>query len=296
MISILIPTYNYDIFHLVEQIHAQGIHAAVPFEIVVVDDGSINFSLENESITQLSNTRYLYLDENIGRTAAREKLAQLAKYNWLLFLDSDVMPTEESFIQKYVDSIKKKKYNVVFGGITYQKERPAPNMVLRWHYGRSREAKSVSEREKSPYFIISQNLLIEKETFLEANTIKENYYGLDNFFSNQLQRLSKTVGHIDNPVLHLGLEPNDKFISKALNAVKTTVIFENKGLMDADSRPIQKSYLKLKKIRLTKVFSFIISKFKTKMHRNFHSERPNLFWFDLYRLAYYIDLKSDKNA
>ena len=84
--------------------------------------------------------------------------------------------------------------------------------------------------------------------------------------------------------------------TKALKAVETTVIFEKKGLMDTAQRPLQKSYLKLKNLGLTQIFNFTISKFKGVMERNFLSEKPNLFWFDLYRLSYYIDLKSKKDA
>ena len=163
--------------------------------------------------------------------------------------------------------------------------------MLRWKYGKARESKSVWERKKNPYFIISQNLLIKKKSFLKANNFTENYYGLDNFFSNQLKRMDAKMLHIDNPVLHFGLEENEKFIKKALQAVETTVILENLGLMDNSMRPIQKSFLTLKKLHLTSLFHFVISKFKRKMERNFISKKPNLFWFDLYRLSYYIKLK-----
>jgi len=93
----------------------------------------------------------------------------------------------------------------------------------------------------------------------------------------------------------LGLETNSAFIAKALKAVETTVIFEERGFMDKAERPLQKSFLKLNRLGLAGLFSFVISKFKTKMEGNFASEKPNLFWFDLYRLAYYIDLKQGGN-
>jgi glycosyltransferase involved in cell wall biosynthesis len=296
MLSVLIPTYNYDVYKLTEVIHAQCERTDILFEIVVIDDGSVDFKAKNKLINKLSHATYICLERNIGRTAVRGKLADTANYEWLLFLDSDVLPTQNTFIQNYIKAIEKTTKDVVFGGIVYQDNKPSDNLILRWHYGREREAKSAAQREKSPYFIISQNLLIKKQIFLAANTIQENFYGLDNFFSNQLKRQNAKVGHIDNPVIHLGLEANSAFVAKALKAVETTVRFEQKGLMDTAERPLQKSYLKLKNIGLTKLFKFIISKCKARMERNFLSAKPNLFWFDLYRLAYYIDLKNEKDA
>ena len=123
-----------------------------------------------------------------------------------------------------------------------------------------------------------------------------NTYGLDILFSNNLKINNITVTHIDNPVYHLGLEDNNIFIKKSLEAVKTTIQLERKGIISNDLRPLQKSYLNLKKKRLTILFSFFISIFKKIMERNFNSKSPNLFWFDLYRLNYYIELKSKKSV
>jgi glycosyltransferase involved in cell wall biosynthesis len=296
MLSILIPTYNYKVYDLVKELHSQIEVLSVPVEIIVIDDCSKLFRTENEAINKLTQSNYTFSEKNNGRTATRSKLANLAKFQWLLFLDADVKPKRDNFLKEYLSYIQDTSNDVVFGGISYQDTKPSSDQLLRWIYGRERETKSVEEREKSPYFIISQNLLIKKETFLAANTITENYYGLDNFFSNQLKRQNAKVGHIDNPVIHFGLETNSTFVTKALKAVETTVIFERKGLMDTAERPLQKSYLKLNSLGLAKIFNFTISKFKGIMERNFLSGKPNLFWFDLYRLSYYIDLKNGKDA
>jgi len=296
MISILIPTYNYNVSPLIKALQGKIILSPIDYEIKVYDDGSPNPIPENETLKDFVNTTFIKLDKNIGRTAIRNLMATEAKYDWLLFLDADVLPKNLDFIENYVEAIKNNDCDVIFGGISYGEEPPVKEKILRWKYGQAREAKSVDQREKEPYFIISQNLCIKKQVFLEANTILENYYGLDNFFSNQLKKMKAKVLHIDNPVIHFGLEENNKFIKKALNAVETTVVLEKKGLMDSNMRPIQKSYLKLKALRLRGIFSIVISMFNTKMERNFTSQNPNLFWFDLYRLNYYIQLKKKHNA
>jgi len=296
MVSILIPTYNYSIVNLVNQIYKQAIDSLITFEIIVIDDCSTNklFVQENNQVNDLDFCTLIENKKNLGRTATRSLLAKKAKYERLLFLDADVLPKYNDFINRFRFS-EMNTLQVVYGGVDYYKERPNEN-ILRWKYGKKREAKPVTERLKEPYFIISQNLLIDKELFLNLNSENNNVYGLDILFSSNLKKKGIKVEQIDNPVYHLGLESNEIFINKSLEAVKTTFILEEKGVIDNDFRPLQKSYLKLNKARVTLLFNFFISKFKNKMERNFKSNNPNLFWFDLYRLNYYIELKLKKKG
>lgn len=297
MLSILIPTYNCSVVNLVRQIHQQAEEAAIVFEIIVVDDFSSDLSIieQNAEITNLEFCQFTKNETNLGRTASRNILAHKAQYDFLLFLDADVLPKNDDFINRFNLS-ENSDYSVIYGGICYYETPPEKNKILRWKYGKEREAKSVTDRLKEPYFIISQNLLIKKDVFLKINSVNTNAYGLDILFSNNLKNNNITVKHIDNPVYHLGLENNQTFISKSLEAVKTTIKLEKNNLIDTDLRPLQKSYLKLKKLRMINTFSFCISVFKKIMERNFQSGNPNLFWFDLYRLQYYIKLKSKTSA
>ncbi len=291
MISILIPTYDYNVVPLVKALLGQRNLSEIEFEIKVYEDGSPSPPKENDALNDFLNTEYKKLENNIGRTAIRHLMAEEAKYDWILFLDADVFPHTIDFLENYIKTIKEKDGEVIFGGIIYDDVKPEQQKLLRWEYGRSREAKSMELRKKEPYFIISQNLCLKKEVFLKANIELENHYGLDNLFSNQLKRMRAKVLHIDNPVMHMGLENNDVFLKKALKAVETTVIMEKKGLMDRDMRPIQKSYRQLKRMQIHLIFYAVISIFKGMMERNFNSKEPNLLWFDLYRLNHYIKYK-----
>ena len=55
MLSILIPTYNYNIEALVAELHAQSTACDIDFEILCYDDGSKNLELiaVNKSIDEL---------------------------------------------------------------------------------------------------------------------------------------------------------------------------------------------------------------------------------------------------
>lgn len=73
MISILIPTYNYNIANLTKELHRQALEQYAEFEIIVMEDGSTLFLNENRVVDELEFCRHIILSENIGRSAIRNK-------------------------------------------------------------------------------------------------------------------------------------------------------------------------------------------------------------------------------
>ncbi|GAQ49743.1 glycosyl transferase [Flavobacterium psychrophilum] len=150
MLSILIPTYNYNAFSLVEELNNQALATGIKYEIIVLDDGSNYFLKENQKINELDNCSLNELSQNIGYSKIRNVLAKKAKYDWLLFLDSDTFPRSSSYISNYIKLITKNK-KVVFGGIEYPKNKPENDKLLRWNMVKKREVSSLSNRIKKPY-------------------------------------------------------------------------------------------------------------------------------------------------
>lgn len=296
MLSILIPTYNYNVFPLAKALSAEAENISYPIEIIFLDDASPLDFAESKKLEIFPFVTYIKLPTNGGRTATRQLLAEKAQYPKLLFLDADVLPVHTDFIARYLKHIETK--GIILGGITYKKEKPDANEILRWTYGHAREKRSVTQRNNALYSTITTGcFLIEKETFLAINkTIKIKTYGEDLLFKQKLEEQQIPVLHIDNPVYHLGLESNEQFLEKSLEAVATTVIIEENGELPTDSRNIQKIYLKLKKWYALAIFQLYYATIASKVKRNLLSEDPNMRWFDLYRLNYYIQLKQKKGA
>ena len=295
MLSILIPTFNTAIFELVQGVHDQADQCAIPFEIIVCDDASTKEQPQNKDITHLTNCTYITNKSNKGRTATRNNLAQKATYDWMLFLDADVFPASKEFIKNYVSLLQKEDtVECIFGGIAYKEEQPIPQEILRWTYGKCKESKPAIERVKNPHFIISQNLLIKKELFLEINTFTENQYGLDNIFSYELKRKHIHVVHIDNEVHHLGLESNDIFLQKSIDSLKTTISYEALGIIPTDLRPVQRIYNKLSAfLNSHKLIGYLVGLFEKQIKVNLTGKKPSMLLFDMYRLYHYIQLKSN---
>ncbi|WP_163409653.1 glycosyltransferase family 2 protein [Flavobacterium ajazii] len=292
MLSILIPTYNYNVYNLVLELHKQCTESGIEFEIVCLDDASVYYSAENQKIKELANCHYLVNDINSGRTFTRNKLAEKALYKWLLFLDADVIPVNSNFINNYI-SFLNNKFQVVVGGYSYQEIKSEPEIIFRHKYGKDREEKVASKRNLTPYnYIFSGNILIWKETFKLTNYASENaFYGMDNFFAYQLFLNKIKVIHIENPIYHLGLETNQIFFEKSLKSVEMRKEF----LIDCDQiekiNPLIKNYKKIKRYHLLPIAIFFFKISEPFLKRRILNKNPNLFCFDIYRLGYICTLK-----
>lgn len=292
MLSILIPVYNYDIHPLVKELYLQAVQQKIDFEILIADDASTNPALKAKSqyYNKLEHCKVFVFSNNKGRTYTRNFLAEKASSDNLLFLDADIMPKHSDFLTNLLKY--KSKADLVFGGIDYAEEEPNVDQRLRWKYGKKREARSLKERQKIPYnSIISMQIFIRKQLFLSVNQELKNAYGLDSVFVENLKKANAKVLHIDNPIIHLGLESNVDFINKTKKGLDTLVELEKENKVGSDYRAVQQAYRKLNSLGMCKAFSRFYKVFERVIERNLLSKNPSLFYFDLYKLNYYIRLK-----
>ncbi|GEJ30763.1 Glycosyl transferase, group 2 family protein [Flavobacterium psychrophilum] len=296
MLSILIPTYNYNAFSLVEELNNQALATGIKYEIIVLDDGSTDkiFLKENAKINTLKNCSYDVLDKNIGRSAIRNLLAKTARYNWLLFMDCDTLPRKGKFIITYINAIAENN-SIVFGGIAYKKEKPETERLLRWKYGTNREEINISERKNNPYnTTLTSNILIKKEVFDSVKFDKRiNKYGYEDLvFIQYLKSKNYQIHHIDNATYHLNYEKSSEFLTKTKRALETLKYIEENNILISTETKIQKIYQLITRMKLSKVIIFIFSRFKNIAEHNLLSENPSLFVFDLYKLGYFCLIKS----
>ena len=290
MLSVLIPVYNYNVFPLVENLLKQCLSENIVFEIIALDDASKNEDTikANQEINNLEKCSYQVLPENLGRSGIRNLLAKRAQYNWLLFLDADTMPVDNSLVSKYLPHLNDEE-KVIYGGIIYQEKQPEKQELLRWVYGNSREALSVKKRTSDPYLsMLTLNFAIKKSVF-EKVTFNETIPNLryeDILFSYDLSRNNITMQHIANPVYHLGLDTSYICLIKAEDSIKGLKYLLDHQLLDANYMRLSKTYIILKRFYLTGLLSLLFRANKSLMQKNLLGGKPSLFVFDLYRLGY----------
>jgi glycosyltransferase involved in cell wall biosynthesis len=293
MLSILIPVYNYNVLPLASELIKQCNSYGITFEIIFLDDASQKFVIENERINLFENASYSILEKNIGRSAIRNLLAEKAVYENLLFLDADTFPAHADFLSVYISQISNTQ-KIVYGGILYESSKPAKKELLRWIYGKEREALSVSERIKNPHLsFLTLNFLIKKNIFSKVR-FNENIPNLrheDTLFSFELKQNQIEVLHIDNPVFHLGLEDSKIFLQKSEEAVLGLKNLIDSNLISPDYVKLAHYFQLIKKYHLVSLTAFGFRIFKPLFKKQLLSAKPSLFLFDIYRLGYYCIIK-----
>ena len=289
MLSILIPTYNYNASPLVDSLLRQGKLLSHDFEIICCDDCSTDERIlaENATIASKACCTYFRNSKNEGRTKTRTLLAEKAQYDWLLFLDADVLPVAEDFIKNYTEIPYNNKNDVIFGGYCYENVLKDPATILRWKFGKSRESHSETVRNLNPYlYLFSGNLMIKKAIFFKVPFPKTNHYGMDIYFSYYLSLIKARVYHINNPILHLGLEKNEIFFSKSLESVRIRKNFSTTLTGISSVNTLLKHYSWLKKYHLQGLVKIGFQIIAPLLKKNILGKNPNLFFFDIYRLGY----------
>lgn len=278
MISILIPVNDYDIVALVHSMK-NGLKKIPEYcEILIGDDGSSPEYRKKYLSLEGDGVRLIVSEKNIGRAAIRNKLALESKGDHLLFIDADTMipGTSEAYLLKWLPLINTTR--VICGGILYSNAPPGdPDKILRWKYGRRREQKKASERNKYPHASFSGfNFLIEKSVFskIRFNEELKQYGHEDTLFGYQLKIAGIDVLHIDNGLVHEGLESNREFLNKTkLGIENLSQLYDkvtDKGTFSSVVR-IVKTYNRLRAIRMSLIFSSLYNRYKDRMERRLDS-------------------------
>jgi len=291
MLSVLIPVYNYDVRLLVTNLHRQLERATIRFEIICIDDFSDpEISRLNSKIVELPQTTYQISKQNYGRVATRQLLVELANYDWLLFLDADVMPVSEDFINNYLKFIPS-EYHAIYGGFAYKPKKPEPNLMLRWSYGSSKEQILASTRNKTPYkIVISANFMIRKVVFSQLNSqIEHKGYGYDNFFGALLKSQNHKVFHIDNAVFHLGLESNDSYLRKVEASVDTLLKLNKDEKLNPTENSLLNTFRTLKTYKLNHLVAWLFRHTRKSLTSNLLSNSPNILLLQFYKLGYFCE-------
>ena len=284
-LSILIPTYNDPCYMLVSDLQQQASRLPISYEIIVADDGSKDQTVieQNRHINEIENCRVIERGKNSGRAIIRNYLAQQARYDWLLFIDSDMVVCRKDFVQRYAET----EADAVDGGIIVDKTIEGN---LRSMYEKASEHQHTMEkRQLSPYMDFhTANFLIRRDIML-AHPFDERFrcYGYEDVLvGKELQRHGIPILHIDNPLSFEIYESNEAFVSKTEEGLRTLFTFRNE--LEGYSR------LLAHRERLTGCSAFIRlfhRLFKDAERRNLCSDHPSLFVFNLYRLGYFFCLR-----
>lgn len=288
-LSILLPTYNTPCVELVKALHKQAI--AIPqlsFEIIVLDDGSTdNSTIEiNKKIDSLSHCRYLQRGYNKGRAVTRNELASTARYEWLLFIDSDMVVRKPDYLRSYVEM---DEADVTYGGYVVNGDKIQLKGNLRFKYESQYEGnRNASKRSEHPYDDFHTSNFLVRRAIMNNIPLDERFvkYGYEDvIWGKALRNAGITINHVDNPLSFETFEENKDFLQKATEGVSTLAKF-SKELKDY-SRIISFAE-RLKKRHLTKLFVCVFKIVKEPIKNNLLGNKPSIFLFNIYKVGMYL--------
>ncbi|MGI4862732.1 MAG: glycosyltransferase [Janthinobacterium lividum] len=291
-LSILIPVFNRDVSELVKSLLAQLPDWPGPAEISLLDDGSTEeFRVQNQALATLPNVVYRELPLNVGRAAIRNQLAANAKYEWLLLLDNDSLLPDQQFLARYAQAQAAAPGALFIGGTTYEATPPAdPGLRLRWLYGRAREMRPAAERQRDPGGQLSINNALLPKSLLARFPLDERLSGYgheDTKFGLELSRAGVAVRHLDNPVLHDGLEPAAIFLAKSQQAVRNLAQVLRTDGLGATTRLVQAAE-RLRQTKLAGVAQVALAALEPMFRRNLLSNSPALRSLDALKLLWLL--------
>ncbi len=286
MLSILIPTFEYDCSELVKSLHQQCEEivktTAFDYEIVVADDGSQTETWKKVQATleALTCCTFIRLEENVGRSRIRNLLANRAQGDKLLFIDSHMDVISDDYIQHYLDT----DADICQGGYRVERnDSMQGNLRYLYEYRARHLNRKRPDNVNANQDFHTSNFLVKRQLFLN-HPLDESIrkYGYEDvLYGKQLKEKGIYVTSIDNPVGFSHFETNAAFVKKTEEAIGT--LYELKDRIGGYSRLLAHAQ-RLKSWHLSGILCVIFSFLKQNMRENLCGSHPNLHVFDWYKL------------
>lgn len=301
MLSILIPTYNYVCAHLVCELQkqceeVQAMLMGFEYEIIVADDGSTDVEAitKNAVIDCLPHCRYEMREKNFGRAAIRNWLVNESRGEWLLIIDSDAEVISDDFILNYWRKTQDEGA-IVVGGL----KTPAmcdKGCELRHRYEQAATAmRTVEARRNNPAMFFSTFNFLCPRSILQEIPFDERCveYGYeDALMGIEAEKRGVPIIHIDNPLLHLGINSNASFLQNSEAALRT---LKHLGPPMTDRARVAQAAARLQQSLFQRWFVatpllLLYRATRPLLRRNLLSSHPHLGIFAFYKLGYYMSL------
>lgn len=300
MLSLLIPTHDYDCAALIEGLSQQGqaLRQALgsgvfDFEILVFDDASTKLETVAANREALSRCggRLIIAPTNVGAGHARNALARAARFPYLVFMDCDAALCSPDFLARYWAD--RERADVVCGAILNPPDFSPQGHELRYRYEKQAERyRSVAVRNQHPYdrFTVF-NALIRRDVFLAILFDDRcHHYGYeDALFGFRLEDEGYTVLHTDNPLIHNGIDTNESFMRKTETALQT---LHHLGAPLTERATVARWAHRLGRWRMAGLATRLFRLTQKSILRQLLGHRPSLLLLQFYKLGYYLTLST----
>lgn len=291
-LSILIPTRDHKCYTLVADLHTQLQASGIEYEIILAEDGSRDqvSIIANHRITELPHCRHIINRENIGRARILNQMIAQARGEWCLLTDSDAKVVRDDYIHSYLTAIQTDN-DIISGDLVNPPTLPTPQSTLRYRYEKSCEKRRTpQQRNSDPYrSFCTFNIIARRQALIDVPFDPRcTQYGYeDTLLGIELGRRGYKIHHIDNPLMHLGFEPNQTYLKKVETSLHT---LHRLGDSLAGQTPLTRLSHKLTQLHLARAVRTAYHIARPLLRRNLLSHKPNMNIFAFYKLGYYLSI------
>jgi glycosyltransferase involved in cell wall biosynthesis len=288
-LSVLIPFYKESPLALLRALHSRTPEA---LEIILIDDGSGMADITAEVSAFIGQSplacELITCAQNEGRARGRNRLTEAARGDYFLFLDSDMLPDDPVFLDRWLAEADGHNA-VVFGGFSLLQAPDRKAFAIHKTMAGQSDCLSAAGRAEHPEkYVFTSNLLVRRDVF-KAETFDSTFTGWGWEDTEWGMRVADRygVGHIDNTATHMGLDTPEALARKYEQSVGNFARVIKKHPHVVSQYPSYKAAKILKKIPLIGVLRPLI---KMAALTPLLPVRLRAFALRLYRAALYAQV------
>ena len=293
-LTVIIPTYNFICVPLVQELCRQCRQYLSDghYEILVYDDASTDLSTltANRAIHDLPGCTFIENPFNKGRSRLRNQLIRDARFQYILIIDSDAEVCSPSFIQNYMEVIA--DYDIVIGGIqTSERYRRSDNLLrFRYEMAANRSIRQLDYCNQHPYWHFSTfNAMFHTKVFQQAmyNETITGYGFEDTLLGVELEKAGFRAIHINNPLIHTGIDSTDSFLEKTEESLQN--LFQLYDAIGSYST-LCRWYERLKRWHIHRLMALWHTWAEEWERKHLYGKHPSLRVFNLYKLGRFTQI------
>lgn len=292
VLSVLIPFLRDDPGVLLALLEREALALDGAVELVLLDDGTADPALTARLTAQIDAlalpTRLITLTANEGRSIGRNRLASAARGGSLLFLDSDMRPDHDRFLQTWARLTTEQAPAVAFGGFSLLQAPHDARFAVHRSMAAKSDCLSHERRALQPEkYVFTSNLLVRRDVF-ETEAFDPGFSGWGWEDVEWAMRVSRrfAVVHLDNTATHMGLDTVEALAAKYEQSAPN---FARVVARHPDFVVAYPSYRVAKKLKVVPGLKAVRPLFKRAAHMTALPVPLRAFSLRLYRAALYAE-------